>query len=395
MKAHADADLLRFRCRSRDRLKQHSPVAPGLTGEQIEEARLAALASYDILDTPAEQGFDDIVHLAREICATPVALVSLVAADRQWFKAKEGFDACETPIEQSVCAHALQSSDLLIIPDLALDPRTRGNTLVTEEPHIRFYAGAPLITAAGIIIGTLCVIDRVPRPHGLTTAQAENLQRLAGQVMTQLDLRRALKEQHEVEAQRQLLNAELSHRLKNTLAMVQAIANQTLRGVTEQDAVTAFKKRIIAIAAAHDVLLRESWAAADMRTVAKAALGIFDAPFRFDVSGPDLTIGPRATLSVSMLIHELATNALKYGALSVDGGRVSVAWHLEANSDATDVVLNWTETGGPPASEPARRGFGSRLIGMGLVGSGACEIHYLPAGLQARFSAPLDAMQQQ
>jgi two-component sensor histidine kinase len=367
----------------------------GVTREGSEEARLAALAAFDILDTSAEEGFDDIVHLAREICATPVALVSLVAADRQWFKAKIGFDACETPIEQSVCAHALGSTDLLIIPDLTLDPRTRENTLVTGEPRIRFYAGAPLIMSTGVIIGTLCVIDDVARPFGLTPAQAESLQRLARQVMAQISLRQALREQQKVEQQRQLLNAELAHRLKNTLTMVQAMANQTLRGVTEQDAVAAFKKRINVIAAAHDVLLRESWAAADMGAVVRAALGIFDVSSRFDVSGPEITIGPRATLSVSMLIHELATNALKYGALSTEGGRVSVAWSLEPTGHAVDIVLRWAETGGPPrAKEPTRRGFGSRLISTGLVGTGDCEIDYAAEGLQARFRASLDDMQQ-
>ncbi len=97
-------------------------------------ARAAALDGYGILDTPAEQGFDDIVLLASRICGTPVALVSLVAGDRQWFKARVGFDPCETPLSQSVCAHALRQPGLLVIPDLTEDPRTRDNPLVTDEP---------------------------------------------------------------------------------------------------------------------------------------------------------------------------------------------------------------------------------------------------------------------
>ncbi|RZI58517.1 MAG: GAF domain-containing protein, partial [Zymomonas sp.] len=111
-----------------------------------DDARLSALASYGILDTPPEEGFDDIVMLAAQSCGTPVALVSLVDRDRQWFKARIGFEPCETPLGESVCAHALQQTDLLVIPDLAADPRTADNPLVAGEPHLRFYAGAPLAT---------------------------------------------------------------------------------------------------------------------------------------------------------------------------------------------------------------------------------------------------------
>ena len=159
-----------------------------------EAARLTALADYAILDTPAEGGFDDIVHLARSLCDAPVALVSLVDRHRQWFKANSGFDRTETPISQSVCAHALRVEDLLVIPDLTLDPRTSGNTLVTGEPHIRFYAGAPLRTPEGVAIGSLCVIDSVPRPGGLSGRQAADLRALARQVMAQMELRRTLRQ---------------------------------------------------------------------------------------------------------------------------------------------------------------------------------------------------------
>ena len=157
-----------------------------------DPARLAALDGYGILDTQAEQGFDDIVLLASRICATPVTLVSLVAGDRQWFKARVGFDPCQTPLSQSVCARALARPGLLVIPDLTLDPRTRDNALVTGEPHLRFYAGARLETPEGIALGTLCVIDGKPRPEGLTPEQAEALQALARQVMAQMELRRSM-----------------------------------------------------------------------------------------------------------------------------------------------------------------------------------------------------------
>ena len=165
---------------------------PSAIGSIHDPERLSALDGYDILDTPAERGFDDIVSLASQICRTPVALVSFVTQDRQWFKARVGFDPCQTPLSQSVCYHALGLDDLLVIPNLTLDPRTARNTLVTGEPYLRFYAGAPLHTPEGAALGTLCVIDHQPRPEGLTSEQADALRALARQVMVQLELHRAV-----------------------------------------------------------------------------------------------------------------------------------------------------------------------------------------------------------
>ncbi|TXN03743.1 PAS domain S-box protein [Methylobacterium sp. WL103] len=166
--------------------------ADAVTEAVRDPARLAALYGYAILDTEAEQGFDDIVLLAARACGTPVALVSLVAGDRQWFKARVGFDPCQTPLSQSVCANALRQPGLLVIPDLTVDPRTRDNVLVTGEPHLRFYAGARLETTEGTPLGTLCVIDGKPRPAGLMPEQAEALEALARQVMAQMELRRSM-----------------------------------------------------------------------------------------------------------------------------------------------------------------------------------------------------------
>src|SRR5471032_933470 len=134
-----------------------------------DPSRLATLLSYRVLDTPPEPQFDDIVQLARTICRTAVALVSLIAADRQWFKARAGVDDLTgTPLDQSVCVHAIEEPEILVIPDLTQDPRTRANTLVTEGPQIRFYAGAVLRASGhegmgGVALGALCVIDTVPR----------------------------------------------------------------------------------------------------------------------------------------------------------------------------------------------------------------------------------------
>ena len=181
------------RCRQPERQLVSVTIPPSArhaASRRSVDERLAALDSYDVLDTPAEAGFDDIVVLATQICETPVALISLQDRHRNWFKARVGFALSETPLDQSVCAHALDAGDMLVIPDLAADPRTQSNPLVTGEPFIRFYAGAMLETADGLPIGTLCVIDHQPRPHGLRPDQAAALQALARQVMAQLELRR-------------------------------------------------------------------------------------------------------------------------------------------------------------------------------------------------------------
>jgi two-component sensor histidine kinase len=359
-----------------------------------DDIRLDALCGYAVLDTPAEPDFDDIVHIAAHVCAAPIALVSLVEKDRQWFKARVGIDAGETPISQSVCALGLARDELLIIPDLTTDPRTEANTLVTEDPHLRFYAGAPLITPQGVAIGMLCVIDTVPRPDGLTPDQRHILASLARQVIGQLEYRKAIVAQRAVEAERQLLNEELSHRLKNTLAMVQGIANQTLRNVTDRAPVDAFEARLLALSSAHDILMQESWASARIHAVIEGGLRLHAPPERFTAKGCETQLGPRAALSAAMLVHELSTNAVKHGALSTPKGRIEIEWRIDPTDQGDEFVLVWNEQGGPPAEPPTERGFGARLIATGLSGTRRVEESYGVSGYRAVFRAPLARMRE-
>ena len=820
------------------------------------DLRLAALDAHGILDTPPEAAYDGIVRLATRLCQTPVGLVSFVAADRQWFKARVNFPACETDLDSSVCKFALAELDLLIIPDLTRDPRTSANPLVTGEPFIRFYAGAPLRTPEGQVLGSLCVIDTVPRPEGLTSEQQDDLRALAAQVVTQLQMRRAVSERDQIvafqaaalrraqrldvvaaassallnadnpaavlepilrdgaealgfdraclydvtpdrrhlrlthavnvapearedlkrlpfgtpicglvaetrqpliledlqagadprwetarshgltayagfpvvsrgelqaviafvstrmpafdretlsffetlarlmaavherldgeealaetgaywrslferlsegflvgevvrdagritdwryievnhawgelvgvksnsvigrtirevlpgveddwvadfaqvvetgepreflrrvgtldrwyegrafavgadrfavtflevtdrvqadarrvalltlgdrlrdltaipemilaaseivgttlgvtrtgfgrvdaamecvdiikdwtasgtvsiagrhrfadygniledlrrgealviedvrtdprtchepqplldigvgaivnmpvrdrgrsvamfivhddkphrwsaetlgflrnvaerleagvarvraEDDQRILNEEISHRLKNMLAMVLSIAMQTLRNVTDRAPVEAFERRIHALSTAHNVLLHRTWTAAPLRDVAQAVLNAAGHGDRVTVEGPEIDLGPRATLSLSLLLHELATNAAKYGALSVPEGHVVMTWRIEDGGDTRELVLDWTERGGPaPVApvQPRRVGFGSRLIQMGLAGSGGVALRYPASGFEATMRAPLVQLQQ-
>jgi signal transduction histidine kinase len=163
-----------------------------------EQERLAALRRYRVLDTPPEEAFDRLITLARDIFDAPTALVSLVDADRQWFKACFGLDVSETGRDVSFCAHALLGDDPFVIPDTLEDERFTDNALVTGGPRFRFYAGAPLTTSDGVNLGTLCILDSKPRPD-LSPEQKETLQRLAAIVMDELELRVALMERVENE----------------------------------------------------------------------------------------------------------------------------------------------------------------------------------------------------
>jgi GAF domain-containing protein len=180
-----------------------------------EEARIAALEKYAILDTDPEQSFDDLTLLASFICKTPIALISLVHEDRQWFKSRVGIDAKETSRDIAFCSTAILQSDIFVVPDALEDERFRHNPLVVSDPHIRFYAGAPLITEEGYALGTLCVVDKTPRE--LIPEQKDALKALSRLVLAQLEFRRNLlllkealtdrtKEEHE--RQRELIHVQ-------------------------------------------------------------------------------------------------------------------------------------------------------------------------------------------
>lgn len=217
-----------------------------------EALRLEELRGLNVLDTTAEQAYDDVVKLAAFICDTPIAMISLVDEDRQWFKARYGVNAMETPRGHAFCAHAIMEPDSLMeVPNALQDQRFVDNPLVTGDMGVRFYAGVPLLMPSGAALGTVCVIDRVPRK--LTEAQADALKALSRQVVQLLALRRANAElqlltqaqslrQRELEAmqaQLKLLNEELAEQtltdaltnLKNRRAFDRLLANEHARAL--------------------------------------------------------------------------------------------------------------------------------------------------------------------
>lgn len=204
-----------------------------------EAQRLEALSRYEILDTPAEQLFNDFTQLAAQICDCPISLINLVDAQRQWFKSNIGLEVSETARELAFCAHAIVNPDeVFVVPDALEDERFVDNALVTEEPHIRFYAGAPLVTPSGHALGTLCVIDR--RPRTLSEKQIEALRTLSRQVMSQLEARRNLRLLKEtaidLENERQEMHLILDHvpayiifkDTKNTILRVNRAVSEAL-----------------------------------------------------------------------------------------------------------------------------------------------------------------------
>jgi GAF domain-containing protein len=191
-----------------------------------EQERLAALRGYEILDTEPEAGFDDLTLLASYVCQTPVALISLVDADRQWFKSKVGVSMTETSRDIAFCASAILQPDVFIVPDTREDERFSQNPLVLSEPKVRFYAGATLMTD-GHALGTLCVVDRVPRE--LSAEQLEALKALSRQVLAQLELRRNLVRLEQSLKARDRAEAEKERTLRDLKAALGNI--RTLEGL--------------------------------------------------------------------------------------------------------------------------------------------------------------------
>jgi two-component sensor histidine kinase len=192
----------------------------------------------------------------------------------------------------------------------------------------------------------------------------------------------------EGERRQTLLAAELNHRVKNTLAVVQSVAHQSFPSEeVGPEPRQRFEQRLAALAAAHDVLTRENWEPTQLSSIIEAAAHAYAGDFRISIAGPEVLVRPQAAVTVAMAIHELCANAAKYGALSVPEGRVNVSWSVDERERRLE--LRWQESGGPPVEPPATRGFGSRMIERALAGElrGRSAIHFRPDGVVCEISA--------
>jgi len=212
-----------------------------------------------------------------------------------------------------------------------------------------------------------------------------------GRVVGASKIARDISDRKAAEQAQKVLIGELNHRVKNLLATVLAIARQTFRNVEDLDASrSSFEARLLNLAKAHDLLTTSGWEKASLQQVVENALAPFSSS-RIDVEGPPLKLQPKAAVAVALILHELATNASKYGALSTPDGRVSVTWTIEDEGEAR-FRLSWREAGGPPVVAPARKGFGSRLIeSMVFQLDGTFELTYEPDGVSCRIDAPLSS----
>ncbi|WP_189501721.1 HWE histidine kinase domain-containing protein [Mesorhizobium sp. M00.F.Ca.ET.216.01.1.1] len=485
------------------------------------EDRLAMIHHLDAFDMAADPDFDRISGLAAAMMRTPIALVTLLGAERQWFKSRVGLDETETATDISFCAHAIAAGDgPMVVIDATVDPRFSGNPLVTGEKHIRFYAGAPVVVA-GARIGTLCVLDRKPHafPSAAKLGQLKALADLAGSlfmlkdatrngamveaalareekrraialdaaslaswawdirtdmiecdvllselfnlprsnrlrardILTAIDPRDVyqtetrfrdaltgsddylgeyrvkginpprwiatrgrvierdgegkptlifgvnydITERKLGDERQRLLLRELNHRVKNTLATVQALATQTVRHARQpSEFLEAFGARLQALGVAHNLLSDREWRGIGISELVQIEVKPFDTAEhpRMAISGVDLLLSPDQAVGLGLILHELASNALQYGSLSVASGRVDLDWKAQGRRGARRLVLTWRESGGPQVEPPDRHGFGSILIRRSLAKVISSEVthEFRPEGVFAEISMPLE-----
>lgn len=319
---------------------------------------------------------------------------------------REAFEKFGMPRNTKMFAPTFGGEGVVRSGDIQQDPRYGHSAPHHGQPKghlpVRSYLAAPVKSRSGEVLGGLFF------GHPETDVFAERTERLveglASQAAIAIDnarlyqaAQREIVERRRAEAHQRLLINELNHRVKNTLATVQSIAAQTRRSTRDpQESHQAFIERLVALSRAHDVLTQQRWEGADLKAIVTGAVEPFDTGgARFRISGPSVWMEPQPALALAMALHELATNAAKYGALSVSAGRVELSWTVAPDgADGVVVDLTWRETDGPKVVAPTRKGFGSRLLERGLASelNGTVEADYRPDGLVCTIHARLPAL---
>jgi signal transduction histidine kinase len=319
-----------------------------------EHERLDALRRYDVLDTPPEDVFDDLVEIAAEICGAPISLITLVDSDRVFHKAAAGAAPGDIPREESFCTHAIAHDDLFIVPDATADDRFAGNPNVGAGLGVRFYAGAPLVTPEGAALGSLCVIDRTPRE--LTPKQERALRALSRSVVAQLELRRQNERLRALDRLKDEFTAVVAHELRTPLTSIRGYVEMLLAGdagdLTDaqrqflgvvdrnSDRLSRLTGDLLFIARAEAGRLELSMADADLAEVVRdavaAARPVAEARgIVLDVAIEPLPPVPGDRARLGQLLDNLVSNALKF---TPAGGQVRVALRRQGDDAAIEVA---------------------------------------------------------
>ena len=352
-----------------------------------EEQRLAALRRYDVFERELDGSFRDLVRIAAQICSAPIARITFVEESHEWFAAEVGDMMPMMPREASICARAISGPGQFVVPDLSMDRRFENNPLVTGEPYVRFYAGALLETEEGLPIGTICILDYKPRMEGLNSPQSTTLEALARQIMALLELRRALLQHDRAEAEKDamierlndilatkdVLVQEVHHRVKNSLAMVQALLTLQARATADDGAAQQLREsagRVRTIGSMHEHLYRMSAVAhvdisgylRKLVTDQQSALLADGRTLSFE--GDEAMWPSSEAPALGLVLTELITNAIKYGS-----GSILVT--LKHQGEEAVLLVEDEGTALPDDFEPSdSEGFGMRIITGLLRGHG-------------------------
>jgi len=332
-----------------------------------EAERLAAVRRYDILDTPPDGAFDRITAMAARRFGVPIAVISIVDSDRIWFKSRHGMEIEEVGRDPGLCASAILKAAPHILPDASRDPRALANPLVAGSFGLRFYAGVPLTTHDGYNLGTLCVIDRAPRP--IDQAQIDDLKDMASVVMDQMELRISARR---AVAKAELMAREIDHRVMNSLQFVSGLLTMQSRACAAADVARLLEmaaSRVAAVARVH----RHFYSAEGEAVPCVAFLRRFCADLSsilgraVEVEGDDGQVPPAALQPIGLIVNELVTNAAKHC-----DGRIAVLCRIKDGAVELSVVDEGE--GLPEGFDPAA----SHGLGMKVVMT-------LAASLRGRF----------
>ena len=378
---------------------QGHDVTDHKTGEALRTAQNHVL-ELAIQHKPLEQTFEALIRTVEQWSSTGV-LGSILVLDEDGKHLRHGaapslpqayneaIDGIEIGPAVGSCGTAAFTRQPVFVADIATDPLWADFRELALSHGLHACWSIPILSGAGEVLGTFAMYHREPRqPTEQDLQLVQVITRTAALVMNRA---RAEAERKRIERHQQLLVGELNHRVKNTLAIVQSLAHQSFHSSTPApDAIGRFEGRLEALAAAHNLLTRKNWDTATIADVATAALAPFVPESRRTIEGPDVSVQPQTAVGLALALHELATNAAKYGALSRDTGRIVVSWTVTNG----ELRLEWREEGSPPVSAPEHRGFGSRMIERTLAAEfgGKVQLDFRPEGVVCTVVAPLPSV---